>query len=64
MTQEHDSEYDSEFGVLDHPEGRPALRFTRRLAHPPEKVWRALTEPELIAHPRARGPRHPAVPGA
>jgi uncharacterized protein YndB with AHSA1/START domain len=24
------------------------LRFERRLAHPPEKVWRALTEPEQL----------------
>jgi uncharacterized protein YndB with AHSA1/START domain len=27
------------------PDGRVALRFERRLAHPREKVWRALTEP-------------------
>ncbi|HEV7650033.1 MAG TPA: SRPBCC domain-containing protein [Actinophytocola sp.] len=26
------------------PDGRIALRFARRLAHPREKVWRALTE--------------------
>ena len=45
MTQEHDSEY----GELDRSQGRPTLRFTRRLAHPPEKVWRALTEPEHLA---------------
>lgn len=25
------------------------LRFTRKLPHPPEKVWRALTEPEHLA---------------
>jgi uncharacterized protein YndB with AHSA1/START domain len=30
-------------------DGRPRLRFTRRLAHPPEKVWRAITEPEHLA---------------
>src|SRR3954453_832818 len=24
------------------------LHFTRRLPHPPEKVWRALTEPEHL----------------
>jgi uncharacterized protein YndB with AHSA1/START domain len=29
--------------------GRPALRFTRQLAHPPAKVWRALTEPGHLA---------------
>jgi uncharacterized protein YndB with AHSA1/START domain len=29
--------------------GRTAvLRFTRRLGHPPEKVWRALVEPEHL----------------
>jgi uncharacterized protein YndB with AHSA1/START domain len=27
----------------------PQLRLTRRLAHPPEKVWRAMTEPEHLA---------------
>ena len=32
------------------PDGRWELRFERRLAHPPEKVWRALTE---SAHLRA-----------
>ncbi|AGP54834.1 SRPBCC family protein [Streptomyces rapamycinicus] len=30
--------------------GRSALRLERRLAHPPEKVWRALTEPAQLAH--------------
>lgn len=28
---------------------RWALRFTRVLAHPPEKVWRAITEPEHLS---------------
>lgn len=26
----------------------PRLRFTRSLAHPPEKVWRAISEPEHL----------------
>ncbi|MFC7328841.1 SRPBCC family protein [Marinactinospora rubrisoli] len=26
-------------------DGRPALRFERRLPHPPERVWRAVTDP-------------------
>jgi uncharacterized protein YndB with AHSA1/START domain len=30
-------------------DGRPALRFERRLQHPPEQVWRALTEPAQLA---------------
>ncbi|MFJ4640059.1 SRPBCC family protein [Streptomyces hygroscopicus] len=29
--------------------GRSALRLERRFAHPPEKVWRALTEPAQLA---------------
>lgn len=31
-------------------DGRWQLRFTRALAHPLEKVWRAITEPEHLAH--------------
>jgi uncharacterized protein YndB with AHSA1/START domain len=33
-------------GQLSESGGRWQLRFERRLAHPQEKVWRALTEPE------------------
>jgi uncharacterized protein YndB with AHSA1/START domain len=33
---------------LDGPD--PVLRFTRHLDHPPEKVWRALTQPEHLRH--------------
>jgi uncharacterized protein YndB with AHSA1/START domain len=29
-------------------DGRFALRFERRLAHPPAKVWRAITDPEQL----------------
>ena len=37
-------------GILEHVDGRPALRFTRRLAHPIERVWRAAsTHDELAA---------------
>jgi uncharacterized protein YndB with AHSA1/START domain len=35
-------------GRLEEVDGRWRLRFTRRLPHPPEKVWRALTEPEHL----------------
>lgn len=31
-------------------DGRWQLRFTRLLTHAPEKVWRAITEPEQLAH--------------
>jgi uncharacterized protein YndB with AHSA1/START domain len=36
-------------GQLEQAGTRSRLRFTRSLAHPPEKVWRALTEPEQLA---------------
>jgi uncharacterized protein YndB with AHSA1/START domain len=29
---------------------RATLRFERRLAHPPEKVWKAITDPAELAH--------------
>jgi len=32
-------------GTLEQTEAGPRLRFVRHLAHPPERVWRALTEP-------------------
>jgi uncharacterized protein YndB with AHSA1/START domain len=31
-------------------DGKPVLRFERVLAHPPAKVWRAVTEPDELAH--------------
>src|SRR5205085_289579 len=36
--------------TLHTSDGRPMLRFERRLEHPPERVWRAITEPEELAH--------------
>lgn len=30
--------------------GRYGLRYERRLSHPPEKVWRALTESDQLRH--------------
>src|ERR671934_114473 len=33
-------------GVLEQDAERWRLRFTRQLAHPPDKVWRAVTEPD------------------
>ena len=36
-------------GTLTTIDGRPALRFERRLAHPLERVWRAVTEPAELA---------------
>ena len=36
-------------GKLEEVDGRPALRFERRLAHPIERVWRAVTERDELA---------------
>ena len=45
--------YDVADAVLEDHEGGVALRFERALEHPPERVWRALSErAELSAwHP-------------
>jgi uncharacterized protein YndB with AHSA1/START domain len=40
---------DDEFGTLAQHGTRWQLTFTRRLSHPPDKVWRAVTEPEHLA---------------
>jgi uncharacterized protein YndB with AHSA1/START domain len=39
----------ADLGTLARRGDRWALTFTRQLAHPPEKVWRAVTEPEHLA---------------
>jgi uncharacterized protein YndB with AHSA1/START domain len=36
----------SENGTLIDIDGRPALRFERRYAHPMERVWRAISDPK------------------
>jgi uncharacterized protein YndB with AHSA1/START domain len=35
---------------LQEQQGRSVLRMERRLAHPQEKVWRAITQPEHLVH--------------
>jgi len=37
-------------GTLHAEAGRYVLRFERQLAHPPEKVWQALTDPAELTH--------------
>jgi uncharacterized protein YndB with AHSA1/START domain len=37
------------YGRLEERGARWTLQFTRTLPHPPEKVWRALIEPEQVA---------------
>ena len=40
----------ADYGTIEHVDGdRWQLRFIRVLAHPQEKVWRAITEPEQLA---------------
>jgi uncharacterized protein YndB with AHSA1/START domain len=39
----------ADLGALEYGDGEVTLRFTRRLAHPATKVWRALTEPQHLA---------------
>ena len=36
-------------GTLETVDGRPALRFERRLPHSVERVWRAISEPAVLA---------------
>jgi uncharacterized protein YndB with AHSA1/START domain len=36
-------------GQLEQVAGRWQIKFVRELPHPPEKVWRALTEPKHLA---------------
>lgn len=36
-------------GILEQTDAGPRLRFVRHLAHPAERVWRAITEPEHLA---------------
>jgi uncharacterized protein YndB with AHSA1/START domain len=37
-------------GTYTTVDDRPAVRFERRLAHPPEAVWRMLTDPRELEH--------------
>ena len=43
---------------------RPALRFERRLAHPVEAVWRAITDPRELEHWFPSSVDYEAKPGA
>src|SRR5579859_2665330 len=38
------------YGAYDTIENRPALRFERRLSHPVEVVWQAITQPDELEH--------------
>ena len=40
---------DAELGTLQKRDDRWTVAFTRRFPHPPDKVWRAITEPEHMA---------------
>ena len=56
---------DADLGTLTQDDDRWTLTFTRRLPHPPEKVWRAVTEPEHMAvwfPDKMVGERRPGAP--
>ena len=46
---ELDMPLEQDYGVLERGADTVTVRFTRQLAHPPSKVWRALTEAEHLA---------------
>ncbi|MFI0487408.1 SgcJ/EcaC family oxidoreductase [Actinomadura sp. 9N215] len=50
-------------GTAVHRDGRTLLRFERRLRHPPERVWRALTDPAELSAWLADADLEPAVGG-
>jgi uncharacterized protein YndB with AHSA1/START domain len=50
--------------TLETMNGKPVLRFERRLAHSPEKVWKALTDPAELAHWFPQDIEGPFAPGA
>ena len=37
-------------GTLVDFDGRPAVRFQRTFPYPPQRLWRAVTEPDELAH--------------
>ena len=41
---------ESRLATLTTRDGRPTLRFERRLPHSPERVWKAITDPEELSH--------------
>jgi uncharacterized protein YndB with AHSA1/START domain len=45
---ETDMPLEQDYGVLERGEGTVTVRFARRLPHPPQKVWRALTEADHL----------------
>ncbi|WP_243711518.1 SgcJ/EcaC family oxidoreductase [Actinomadura sp. KC216] len=50
-------------GTATHRGGRTLLRFERRLRHPPERVWRALTDPAELSAWLADADLEPAAGG-
>ena len=44
-------------GVLEKQEGKDVLRFELHLAHPIERVWAALTEPDELVSASGAKPR-------
>lgn len=51
-------------GTVETVDGKRVLHFKRYMQHQPEKIWHALTEPELLATWLAEAELQPAVGGA
>ena len=51
-------------GTLERTEVGSRLRFARRLEHPPEAVWEALTEPDRLARWLGRATLQPVRGGS
>src|SRR5512141_824943 len=51
------------YGTFETIDDRPALIFERRLAHPVERVWRAVTDPAELAHWFPSAVRGEVAPG-
>jgi uncharacterized protein YndB with AHSA1/START domain len=45
----HDPTLQARLGTIEEAEGMHVLRYERHLAHPVERVWAALTEPDQLA---------------
>ncbi|TYK45027.1 SgcJ/EcaC family oxidoreductase [Actinomadura decatromicini] len=59
----HDPDTGAPYGAAARRDGRALLRLERRLRHPPERVWRALTDPAELSAWLADAELEPAVCG-
>ena len=48
MSRPDEATNEDDLGTLERAGDHSVLRYRRRLSHPPDKVWRALTEDEHL----------------